>query len=169
MAALISALPDFRSAFHRAFPEADQPLRQRSTSAACQAARAIMPTATIQSSGIAEGGVGECVHRPGLVGRLTGETEPGQLDRQPGDEQVHDPEGDQPDPGEVLEGVTLADLWCLVVGVVVRGRCPVRAHAGSLGRDGQQFSVARPHAAPPAEQQTAVRDTGPWRRVRPGS
>jgi hypothetical protein len=55
MTALSRALPDFRSAFVRRLPDADQPLRHRTTSAACQAASAISPTARIQSSGLPKG------------------------------------------------------------------------------------------------------------------
>ena len=39
----------------RVLPDADQPLRQRSTSAACHAASAISPTAISHSSGLPTG------------------------------------------------------------------------------------------------------------------
>jgi hypothetical protein len=39
----------------RASPDADQPDRQRSTSSACQTARAIIPSAMIQSRGFPTG------------------------------------------------------------------------------------------------------------------
>ena len=55
MTALTSALPDLRSAFVRSLPDADQPLRQRNTSAACQTASAISPIASTHSSGLPTG------------------------------------------------------------------------------------------------------------------
>ena len=55
MTAFAMALTDFLIAFVRVLPEADQPLRQRSTSAACQTASAIIPIAMIHSRGLPTG------------------------------------------------------------------------------------------------------------------
>ena len=43
------------TAFLRASPEAERPLRQRSTSASCHTASAIIPTAMTHSSGLPTG------------------------------------------------------------------------------------------------------------------
>src|SRR3954469_22242583 len=53
--ALPRDLTVFPSAFFLAWPDADQPNRQRSTSAACQTASASSPTAMIHSSGLPTG------------------------------------------------------------------------------------------------------------------
>ena len=126
----------------RSLPDADQPLRQRSTSAACQTASAISPMRDDPQQRLPDRRLGEGGHRAGLVGGLPAAAEPGQLDRQPGHEQVDDAVGDQPDPGQVLEGVAVAGP----PGGVLRG------HERLLRRqDGQRLSVARGAAAAPAE------------------
>ena len=84
---------------------------------------------------------------------------PGQLQGQPGDEQVHDPVGDQPDPGEVLEGVAVPGAPSGAHGRIR----PLHVQSLALLRrvPPKQFSLAQWRGRTPGEHVGRVRDTGP--------
>ena len=107
----------------------------------------------IHSSGLPTGDSASGGHRAGLVGRLAAAAEPGQLQGQPGDEQVHDAVGDQPDPGEVLEGVAVRRP----ARAVVPGRS--RATPSTAGRTAAQRRTRR-RSRRLRKRLAPVRDTG---------